>query len=398
MRLGQGSQRRSPWWCWAVMLLAVAVTLPGAALVGAADEKAEEATDAETSAVKSVLPVDNQTQSSDRTYHVDDILTKICSDPHVTREVARDTLLSELPRITPGIRWSGEDLVAHCTEAGHSHIATILEAIRTRGSYTILIHATIVEGPPELIDAVFTGRTALSIDLSPYQSPEELFRGTERPFPENQATQHARAHSVVRKVLPVILKISDERCAAEVLARLQKDRRLKTLARPSIATLNRQNAYVTIGGETPFVAGMKDGAPQVRCVNEGMKMQLYPQLMGQKRVRLDCRLTLSSIRDVETMPAYGSASAEPVKLQLPEVESTEVDTSVELAFGQTLLIGGLKRRDDNGETQSVLIMLNVEKAAPMDPSIDVSKRQPAIPPRMTSAGPYSKAATGGRAR
>lgn len=40
MRLGQGSQKRTPWWCWVVFVAVAAVVLPGAAFVaGAAGEK-----------------------------------------------------------------------------------------------------------------------------------------------------------------------------------------------------------------------------------------------------------------------------------------------------------------------------------------------------------------------
>lgn len=40
MRLGQGSQKRTPWWCWVVFIAVAAVVLPGAAFVaGAAGQK-----------------------------------------------------------------------------------------------------------------------------------------------------------------------------------------------------------------------------------------------------------------------------------------------------------------------------------------------------------------------
>lgn len=42
MRLGQGSKKRTPWWCWVVFVTLAAVVLPGAAfVVGAADEDSE---------------------------------------------------------------------------------------------------------------------------------------------------------------------------------------------------------------------------------------------------------------------------------------------------------------------------------------------------------------------
>ena len=33
MKLGQGCRKRSPWWCWAIVIVGCAITLPGAAAV-----------------------------------------------------------------------------------------------------------------------------------------------------------------------------------------------------------------------------------------------------------------------------------------------------------------------------------------------------------------------------
>ncbi len=52
MKLGHGSHRRTPWWCWLVMLLAALLTLPGAASVAGGKRrqkhKAREARRAES--------------------------------------------------------------------------------------------------------------------------------------------------------------------------------------------------------------------------------------------------------------------------------------------------------------------------------------------------------------
>lgn len=43
MTLGQGCRRRTPWWCWGVMLLAAAIVLPGARLLRAEEEPSSQA-------------------------------------------------------------------------------------------------------------------------------------------------------------------------------------------------------------------------------------------------------------------------------------------------------------------------------------------------------------------
>jgi beta-lactamase regulating signal transducer with metallopeptidase domain len=59
MRLGQGSQKRTPWWCWVVFVAVAAVVLPGAAFVaGAAGEGGEQANTkaVSTEVVRAVKP------------------------------------------------------------------------------------------------------------------------------------------------------------------------------------------------------------------------------------------------------------------------------------------------------------------------------------------------------
>ncbi len=361
MRLGQGSQRRSPWWCWAVMLLAVVVTLPGAALVGAADEKPEEATEPQA-LVPAVSPptVVSQEKLSVRAYQVDDILTKICTDPHVTREVARDKLLSEFLRTTPGITWSGEELVAQCTEADHSRIAAVLETLRTHGLSQIMIHATIVEGPSELIDSLYSDWMPVPTNVSTAGAPEGRAmkqyapRIAHEPFP-------VKSNNVL-----------DEKRVFEVVAQLRKDGRLKVLAEPTLVTVNGRPASFASGNERPFLVGMKDGKPQTRLVWDGTKMNVNPRLIGPERVRLAFRLTLSKIRGVETKTISNPASEEPVTLQIPKVETVEMTTSAELVLGQTLLLRGLEKKVDRGGTQSLLVMLRATKVVPDRPPVAAS--------------------------
>lgn len=60
MRLGQGSQKRTPWWCWVVFVALAAVVLPGAAFVVSAAKQGTErtATKAESKQVlRAVKPI-----------------------------------------------------------------------------------------------------------------------------------------------------------------------------------------------------------------------------------------------------------------------------------------------------------------------------------------------------
>ena len=43
------------------------------------------------------------------------------------------------------------------------------------------------------------------------------------------------------------------------------------------------------------------------------------------------------------------------RVQIPEVETTRVDATCEFPLGKTLLIGGLKTRNSDGQLQSMLV-------------------------------------------
>lgn len=69
MRLGQGCQKRTPWWCWMIFVLLAAVVLPGAAFVVNAADEAEETTALEDQrgAVPAIKPqrVERSSQETD---------------------------------------------------------------------------------------------------------------------------------------------------------------------------------------------------------------------------------------------------------------------------------------------------------------------------------------------
>ena len=66
MRLGQGSQKRTPWWCWVVFVAVAAVVLPGAAFVAGAGNEGvdkESSNSVPTEVVRAVKPTDDKPAS-----------------------------------------------------------------------------------------------------------------------------------------------------------------------------------------------------------------------------------------------------------------------------------------------------------------------------------------------
>jgi len=315
MRLGHGSHKRSPWWHWPVMILAAATVLPGTALVVAADE----------------------------------------------------------PLIIIEAKW----IVGPADK---------LESLRI--------------GPPVTLGEVPGGDSPDSED-----SMDEMPDWPVRDDLTGRAVGRGRATTVREKNLPVTFAVLDDEQAAALERRLLttddappeaigslgkrmrallgfKDTptaagRVSVLAAPKVVVPHGQTATVRIGSQSPFVVSVKRVVgetgeakqPVIRVIDEGLRMQLRPRLLGKGSVRLDCQLALSRIVGVETF-TFADGGKSDTTVQIPEVETIRVDIAARLPDGKTLLVGGLKTRDDRGNPQSMLVMLRPTEVGPGPPRPD----------------------------
>ncbi len=441
MKLGQGSRKRSPWWCWVVMLAVAMLTLPGAALVVAAADgqesaassgnnaiaplplaAVEEAPRAEKGVISSLwrgwetltgkrenprllqasgeeaslassperplvypgassmfLPSpgvslrDAPAHATDQTtqvYEVDDVLAALRSDLGVDEEKARAILMKWLsgpvrtePLPSNSIGWSGSGLQVRAGPAAQTLVATWLEAMRTCGVAQIRIEAHFITGPAKTLDSAGENWTIVHTEVPPAESPDVAFgppREIGRPPAGEPLVRQNRSQTVVERNLPVMFEILDDDRAKTLLERLRADRHAKDLIAPKIVVFSGQSAFLSDSSQSPFVVGIKDGQPQIRVVRDGLTMRVRPLLQDDDVLQLGCELTFSSIRDVEVFE-FEQADGKPARIQIPEVETTRWEASVEMPVGKTLLIGGLKRRDKDGEPQPMLVMLRADK-------------------------------------
>ncbi len=454
MKLGQGSHRRAPWWCWAVMLMAALAVLPGAALVIAGDEPPDEKAEQGYSDLKPPIPVqaigldvraappvgptlpvgpalDQVGGTPDdflarllstgeegqkrivRVYRVADVLARIRSDYRADDQGAKHLLTSCLARpgclagppaalktaeSKPAFEWSDKKLTVRETDRGHRRIAEALKIVRKHGLSQIVIEAAFLRGPRGAVEAITGDWTLVPAEFPPadrssdnplmlaemphlkgtidpsYDNPLGAF---DRPLPDDGATQHSRARTVVEKRLPIAYQVMDEAQAADVRDRFQADRRINVLQAPKMALFNGQTALVSDTSQSPFVVGVvtvegdygRAHQPQIRVVPEGLMVRLRPLLREGDSLWLDWEVTLSKIRDVDLTTfasghQEGSERLKGTTLQVPEVETTRLDASLEFPIGKTLLVSGMKTKDEQGNVESLLILIRASKAAP----------------------------------
>ncbi|HUT88588.1 MAG TPA: M56 family metallopeptidase [Thermoguttaceae bacterium] len=409
MKLGQGGHKRSPWWCWAVMLAAAAAALPGAAIVVAAGEEEAEPEFFEAAPVRDAERPNGESEpeasgesrmarlgarlgaaagaqvgawvdasgsvaedSTTRPYELGELIGKLGAECGLNQEQARDVLVDLVSRVcgVPSGRMMrrGTELVVHGDDEAHARIASALETMREhRFDQIITIEARIFTGSPKSIEAIGAKWTVMPAEESAESTLPAPPGSADSPaprLPDDTSPRPGSAKTVVEKSLPVMCEVLDEKRAGSILERMEADRRANVLAVPKVTVFNGQSAFISNLSERPFVVGIEEcGRPRIHAVTEGLQVRVRPQLQDDRELRLDCGLTLSKILSVEVFD-FTNSKGQAQAIQLPEVKTTQWDAGVEIALGKTLMIGGLETKDDRGRPQSMLVMLRAEKVPP----------------------------------
>ncbi len=347
MLLRQGCRKRTPWWCWLVMLLTAALTLPGAAFVAQGKEKPnrklrekQKAEASQTNALRT------------RRFKVGDVLERYQGEYKIRDEAFARSTLAELLKDMVGELWCDETLRTNgeavappsITIKGNTlrvrhtprvleKISEELEILREHGFAQIAIEARIITASRDVVEKAVSHWEVL---------PAE---GPERTRPETKVENGVR--STIEKSAPLRMAILDDPQVKKLIEVCQSDVRTNLMFCPKVTLFNGQHAMIQDTVQRPFVVGISsDGKPTIRGVEEGTKMQLRAVWKGD-HIRLESHLTLSDIRKVDVVDLPGKAGDElSPKVQVPEVASTRINNTVKLPSGGSVLLGGLKLPDE----------------------------------------------------
>lgn len=111
----------------------------------------------------------------------------------------------------------------------------------------------------------------------------------------------------------------------------------RVLARPTLVAHTGQNASFLAGGEIPIpVPSGRDGNITIRYKEFGVKLQLTPTILSDERIALKVAPESSDLDYTNGVTISG--------VSVPAVRVRRADTMVELADGESFVIGGLVSR------------------------------------------------------
>jgi Bacterial type II and III secretion system protein len=114
-----------------------------------------------------------------------------------------------------------------------------------------------------------------------------------------------------------------------LLNELRKNNLAKQLFAPRVTSVSGRPATVFVGMQSPILAGGSIQA--VEYVEYGQRLEVLPTALGNDKVRIDFRASVNA--------AGGEREIE--DKQIPRIESTECGSTVEMTYGETLLLSGL---------------------------------------------------------
>jgi len=150
-----------------------------------------------------------------------------------------------------------------------------------------------------------------------------------------------------------------------VIAELKKRGQVRLLARPAVTTLNNQPAFIQIGQRVPRITGTSAGprgnVNTVTLENVGLTLGITPRISADGVVTMEIDVEESHFGPAEEGTPI-STSSEGEVVRMPEIRTSQLQTTVCVASGEVLALGGLltTRQDESPSCRQLLLYLTAE--------------------------------------
>ena len=122
----------------------------------------------------------------------------------------------------------------------------------------------------------------------------------------------------------------------------------RVLAKPTLVAHTGQSASFLAGGEIPIPVPGRDGNVAIEYKEFGVKLQLTPTILSDDRIALKVAPEASDLDYTQGVTISG--------VSVPAVRTRRADTMVELADGESFIIGGLVNRSKISSVSKVPLL------------------------------------------
>jgi type II secretory pathway component GspD/PulD (secretin) len=141
---------------------------------------------------------------------------------------------------------------------------------------------------------------------------------------------------------------------SNILTMVSAHNKINNIDRPKVLAMNRQTATMLIGKRTPYVKSVQAATtttPEISSIDfidSGIKLDITPMVSMDGKVRLDVKAS-SSTYDMLTVAGN----------QTPELNTTEISCNVACQNNDTVIMGGLIRKDVSKNRTGIPILMDI---------------------------------------
>lgn len=141
---------------------------------------------------------------------------------------------------------------------------------------------------------------------------------------------------------------------------LQNDRNNKVMSSPTIVTVDRRTALLTVGGERLFTVGYDADQPITKAVPVGIRLSTTPTQFDDGRVRLEFAMHTSRITDVVHAESAATPPDAPRPVELPTAFEQTLSSTLLLPVGGAAVVNGETHQTD-GKRFRTEVLVTIER-------------------------------------
>ena len=131
------------------------------------------------------------------------------------------------------------------------------------------------------------------------------------------------------------------------LSALEEDGQGEVISSPRVITANQSEAFIKQGVEIPYQQASSSGATNVEFKEAVLELRVTPLITPDNRVQLDIEVHQDTVG--ESFVLQGGAV-------IPAIDTRELNTSVLVANGETVVLGGIYQHETNQSENKVPVL------------------------------------------